>query len=133
MKLKLTMILLFIFSVFNYAAIGVGKSSVGTLTSVTVGVNGETRTLPETFALMQNYPNPFNPATTISYALPEASEVTLEVFDMLGRKVAVLVTGNKPAGIYNVTFNANGLNSGIYIYRLRAGSYTECRKLTLLK
>ncbi len=133
MKLKLTIILIFIFSIISYAAIGVGKSTAGSLTSKTTGVNELNRIVPATFGLMQNYPNPFNPTTTISYALPEAAEVNLEVFDILGRRVATLVNGNMPAGLYNLTFDAKGLNSGIYIYRLRAGSYIESRKLTLLK
>ncbi|MEX0843624.1 MAG: alpha-amylase family glycosyl hydrolase, partial [Balneolaceae bacterium] len=77
--------------------------------------------LPNTFRLNQNYPNPFNPSTVISYQLAGNSEVTLEVFDMLGRKVSTLVNERKSAGSYQVNFDASNLSSGMYFYRLQAG------------
>lgn len=89
--------------------------------------------LPETFALSQNYPNPFNPSTVISYQLPVSSEVRLEVFDMLGRKVATLVNQQMEAGAQQVTFNAKNLSSGVYLYRLQAGNNVFIKKLTLIK
>lgn len=90
--------------------------------------------LPSTVELQQNYPNPFNPSTTIAYGLPETGEVTLEVFDILGRKVATLLNGeNKTAGRHTVNFNASNLASGMYIYRLRAGNVVKIKKLTLIK
>lgn len=89
--------------------------------------------MPAEFGLSQNYPNPFNPSTNISFDLPQSSNVTLEVFDMMGKRVATLVNGRVSAGSHQVTFNATNLASGIYIYRLNAGSFVQTRKLTLIK
>ncbi len=88
---------------------------------------------PSAFKLMQNYPNPFNPATTITYQLASLSDVKLEVFDVLGRKVATLVNARQSAGVHSVTFNASNLASGIYFYRLQAGSFLETKKMMLVK
>ena len=81
--------------------------------------------------LSQNFPNPFNPTTTINYQLPQNCFVTIKVFDMLGKEVSTLVNESKPAGYYEVDFNGGKLTSGVYIYRLQAGSFTENRKLVL--
>ena len=89
--------------------------------------------VPDHFALEQNYPNPFNPSTAISYQLTVNSEVTLKVFDVLGREVATLVNEKKDAGSYSVRFSGAGLSSGVYLYRLQAGEFTQTRKLMLLK
>ncbi|WP_456429951.1 T9SS type A sorting domain-containing protein, partial [Rhodocaloribacter sp.] len=89
--------------------------------------------LPETFALEPAYPNPFNPVTTLRYALPQAEHVTLEVFDMLGRRVATLVNEVQKAGRYTIRFEAGDLASGVYFYRMRAGSFVETHKMILLK
>jgi len=90
--------------------------------------------LPTEVELGQNYPNPFNPTTTIAYGVPNTGKVTLEVFDILGRKVATLLNGeNKTAGRYTLQFNASNLASGMYIYRLRAGNVVMIKKLTLIK
>jgi hypothetical protein len=96
--------------------------------------------LPATMRLSQNYPNPFNPATIIEYAIPSGSArapgsgaVRLVVYDMLGRQVAVLVDERKEPGFYRASFNADGLPSGVYIYRLTAGQLTESRKMVLLR
>lgn len=89
--------------------------------------------IPDKFILKQNYPNPFNPTTQIRYSIPEATEVSLEVFDLLGKKVATLVNEEKQPGTYTVNFDASNLASGIYLYRLRAGSYVSTRKLILAK
>ncbi|MBI5476974.1 MAG: T9SS type A sorting domain-containing protein [Ignavibacteriales bacterium] len=88
---------------------------------------------PTDFALLQNYPNPFNPNTNISYHLPTQSYVTLKVFDLLGREAASLVNEVEEAGYKTVWFDANGLSSGMYYYRLKAGRNSETKKLLLLK
>jgi len=88
---------------------------------------------PNGFMLQQNYPNPFNPTTTIKYEIPKANFVTIKVFNILGKEVASLVNENKKAGDYNVEFNANKLSSGVYFYRIKAGSFVETKKLILMK
>ena len=89
--------------------------------------------MPRTFELGQNYPNPFNPTTLISYQLPVASEVSLKVYDVLGREVMTLVNGKQDAGSYNLNFNASNLSSGVYFYRLQAGSFVQTKKMMLVK
>ncbi len=94
----------------------------------------DTPKLPRTFALSQNYPNPFNPSTTIKYALPAGAPVTLRIYNLLGQVVATLVDGVETAGYKSVEFDASRLPSGIYFYRLQAGSrFAETRKLMVLK
>lgn len=89
---------------------------------------------PQTYILSQNYPNPFNPTTVIRYELPQNSEVTLQVFDMLGRQVATLANGSMPAGTHEVQFDATGLSSGVYLYRLQTSSgVTITNKMMLVK
>jgi hypothetical protein len=83
------------------------------------------------FALVQNYPNPFNPCTTIRYALPNASRVTLLVYDLLGRQVSGLVNGKMEAGIHDVTFDGSSLASGMYFYRLQTGDFVATKRLVL--
>lgn len=85
------------------------------------------------YGLAQNYPNPFNPSTQIEYQIPTAGLVQLEVFDILGRKVQTLVNETQEIGKYTVTFNANGLASGVYLYRLSSGNFVTSKKLFLLK
>ncbi len=97
------------------------------------GVNTEDGEQPFSFSLEQNFPNPFNPTTSISYAVPVAGQVTLEVFDLLGRSVSVLVDGVVSAGEHTYQFDAADLPSGMYLYRLTAGEQTTTRKMLLLK
>ena len=89
--------------------------------------------MPDGFRLAQNYPNPFNPQTTIRYDVPEATPVRLAVYDMLGREVDVLVDRHHTAGTYEAVFEASRLPSGVYVYRLDAGSFTQTRRMLLLK
>ena len=95
-----------------------------------VEVNNE---LTLTYSLKQNYPNPFNPATVISYQLPEKELVSLKVYNSLGEEVAVLVNDIKPAGKYEVNFDGSELASGVYVYRISAGSFNSVRKMILIK
>jgi len=101
----------------------------GFLTSI---IEGEIENYFE-YELNQNYPNPFNPVTTIIYQIPEKGYVTLKVYDVLGNKVATLVNEEKPAGNYEVEWNALSLPSGIYFYQLRANNFIESKKMILLK
>jgi poly(3-hydroxybutyrate) depolymerase len=89
--------------------------------------------VPDKFSLSQNYPNPFNPATSIRFRIADFGFVSLKVYDLLGREVATLVNEEKPAGSYEVSFDASQLSSGVYIYRLTAGSFSATNKMTLLK
>ncbi len=89
--------------------------------------------VPRVFALEQNYPNPFNPKTGIRFQVPGVSDVKLSVYDLLGREVAVLVNERKPAGTYTVQFDASGLASGTYVYRMKAGEFVESKKMNLVK
>lgn len=88
---------------------------------------------PTEFSLEQNYPNPFNPETKINFSLPVSGNVKLSVYNLLGQEVATLVNGFKQAGSHTVNFEAKGLQSGMYFYKLETASFTQTRKMTLLK
>jgi len=88
---------------------------------------------PLVYSLSQNYPNPFNPTTKISFSLPSAENTSLNVYNSLGQMVRSLINGNLPAGTHQVAFNATDLPSGIYYYKLETGSYTQVRKMILVK
>ena len=93
----------------------------------------EVELVPNEFILYQNYPNPFNPVTNIKFALPKVTKVILSVYNSLGEKVASLFNEDKEAGYYEVKFDALQLSSGIYFYKLQAGSFAETKKMILLK
>jgi len=118
--------------------LSMAKLSIGTI-AVLTGVNSPTLHIESDmpvageFVLYQNYPNPFNPTTVIKYQLPAVSEVRLAVYDLLGREVAILVNGKQEAGVHDLRFDASGLSSGVYFYRLRAGDFTQSKKFVLLK
>ncbi len=117
----------------------------------TTAVPGSGGGIPLAFSLSQNFPNPFNPATTIVFGVPVASEVTVRVYDLLGREVSVLVSGRKDAGLYETRFDASALSSGVFFCRLqarvlgdgqarspgaaagRAGDFTSVRKMILMR
>ena len=106
------------------------RFDVSTLTSAP-GAPGTA--LAESFGLMQNYPNPFNPETVVGFRVTTSSFVSLKVFDTLGREVATLVSEEKTPGAYAVPFSGEGLASGVYFYRLQAGSLLATRKMILMK
>jgi hypothetical protein len=93
----------------------------------------QAESLSERFVLEQNYPNPFNPSTTIKFELPRASHVNLTVYDVLGRELSRLVNERMDAGYHDVKFDGSALASGVYFYRLQAGSYVQTKKLMLLR
>jgi hypothetical protein len=88
---------------------------------------------PTKFELSQNYPNPFNPTTTISFTLPESGQVSLVVYNLLGEQVAELINEFKYAGVHTINFDASELNSGIYLYKMETGQYSNARKMNLIK
>jgi hypothetical protein len=98
----------------------------------TTGITGNTGNI-NGFQLAQNYPNPFNPETEINFTLPENNFVTLKVYDVSGRLIKELVNDFRTAGNYSVNFNASGIPSGIYFYKLESGSFTDVKKMILVK
>ncbi len=103
---------------------------------VSIDTSGEKQNVeltPASFVLEQNYPNPFNPTTTIKFQISSKGFVTLKIYDMIGREVATLVNGFQETGIHDVKFDASNLPSGVYLYRITAGTYAETRKLVLIK
>ncbi|MFZ1979439.1 MAG: T9SS type A sorting domain-containing protein, partial [Bacteroidota bacterium] len=108
---------------------GVWRRSLNDMVTV-VKENSE---IPVSLSLLQNYPDPFNPTTTISFTIPSRSSVSLKIFDILGREVATIVSQELPAGTYSRQWNAAKMSSGIYFYRLQAGSFTQTKRLVLLK
>jgi hypothetical protein len=97
------------------------------------GVKREGSTVPSSFSLSQNYPNPFNPTTTIKYSIAKAGMVSLRIYNILGQEVATLVNSHQATGSYSATFDASRFASGVYFYRLNAGSFNQVRKMLLLK
>ena len=112
---------------------GTSSGSAYVYSGIIVGVEDETAGMPTGFTLLQNYPNPFNPQTVIEYALPIRSEVNLIIYNLRGQEVALLFNGNMPAGNHQVIWDASSMASGVYLYRLQAGKFTETRKMNLLK
>jgi hypothetical protein len=109
---------------------GIGGFIKYALPSGIVGNNG---VVPESFSLSQNYPNPFNPSTTIKFALPKSGNVTLKIYNSIGKEVETLVNENMGAGSYEVSYDASQLNSGMYFYRISANGFTDTKKMMLVK
>ena len=109
---------------------GVWKRPLSEMTSVREVFESK---LPNTFSLEQNYPNPFNPVTVIEYDIPSFSFVSLDIFDVLGRRAETLVNGYQNAQHYAVRFDASRFASGVYFYRLNAGRFVSTKKLLLIK
>jgi subtilisin family serine protease len=97
----------------------------------TIAINQDL--IPTEFNLAQNYPNPFNPTTTINFSLPSDNQVSITVYDILGKEVAKLVNDFRSAGNYSIEFDASTLSSGVYIYQIKAGEFTESKKFILQK
>ena len=121
--------------IFNLIILGDLQSAVVIIDSLNslVGIVDKNMYIPSQYKMSNCYPNPFNPTTTINYQIPELSNVTLTVYDVLGNEIAKLVNEEKPAGSYKVKFNAITLPSGIYFYSLQAGSFFETKKMVLLR
>jgi hypothetical protein len=126
----------------NLSLLESGFSTEVFATPVTgIGVEGNGNSIPKDYSLAQNFPNPFNPSTTIKFGLPEKSQVSLKIFDVLGREVTTLVNQELSAGYYSYQWNGVKLSSGIYIYRLTASymkdntqhDFTQVKKLLLQK
>jgi len=108
---------------------GVWRRPLSEITSVDLTNNS----IPEEYSLSQNYPNPFNPTTNFEFGIANSGLVTVKIYDILGNEIAVLVNEEKEPGLYNVTFNASDLSSGVYMYKLTANNYSAVKKLVLLK
>ena len=114
------------------AADGLAYQNLAIITGVEIA-NSRNNVIPKEYNLAQNYPNPFNPSTVINFSLPQASNVRLSVYNILGQKVATLLNGYKNAGTYKLTFDASKLSSGVYIYSLRANGNNISKKMVLTK
>ena len=114
----------------NHSSLGM----TGSFEAVTTGIDSHQRSAtPTAFQLAQNYPNPFNPTTLIRFDVPKPAHVTMKLYDVTGQEVMTLVEGNEQPGQYSVTLDANDLASGVYLYRMQAGSFTQTRKLVLVR
>ena len=109
------------------------NSSLSIIVNLSTSISDLEGGIPEKFSISQNYPNPFNPTTQIQYALPQASDVRLDVYNMIGQRVASLIDKRQTAGTHTATFDASSLSSGVYIYRIVAGDFTQTKKMLLIK
>lgn len=116
------------FAFFELYGMIINGKVYGQITSI-----NERENFVNEFELYQNYPNPFNPNTKIKFSIPRSDKVTIKLFDILGREINTLLNEYKNAGTYEIIFNGTGLNSGIYFYRINAGTYSNTKKMILLK
>jgi len=117
----------------NSGDTGSYSASASFVTGDLIDLVSDSRAMTASYSLAQNYPNPFNPSTVIRYNIARQGFVKLSVYNLIGQKVASLVNEEHPAGIYEISFNASGLASGIYFYRIETGNYSEVKKMLLLK
>ena len=110
-----------------------GENNVSGILNVIEDTDAQIVDIPREFGLQQNYPNPFNPVTSIAYQVPKSAHVTIEIYNVVGQRVATLVNETRDAGYHQVTFDATRLASGMYIYRMQAGEFSQTRKLMLTK
>ena len=119
---------------YKYSSLfSVGNVAARFISATTGIITPEKLMAPANFALEQNYPNPFNPVTNFRFSIADVQFVELKVFDLLGREVTTVVSERKPAGTYTAQWNATRFASGAYFYRLQAGSFSDTKKLLLLK
>ncbi len=125
------------YAVVNGGPLGLNSDYIGidaaNIVRTPSGIHGNQNEIPSAYILEQNYPNPFNPSTVISYQLPVNGFVTLVVYDILGNEVKTLVNGTQTAGVHELQFDASSLSNGIYLYRIFAGSFTDAKKMVLVK
>ncbi|HEY5535566.1 MAG TPA: M20/M25/M40 family metallo-hydrolase [Ignavibacteria bacterium] len=110
-----------------------GRANTRLSLSPVTGIVGNENGIPKSFELKQNYPNPFNPVTKINYAVPRAEFVTIKIFDILGREVSTLINGKLEAGFYTFDFDASSLSSGVYLYKMNAGSFEKTMRMVVVK
>jgi len=121
------------FGIHNPAfTVGILKAAIEEVGGV-VNVSDTEGNLPVEYSLAQNYPNPFNPSTTIEYSLPEQTDVSIKIYDVLGNELEVLFSGNESAGTHSLNWNASNYASGIYFYKMSAGSFNQVNKMLLVK
>ena len=116
----------------NYGSGAIANKDLTLSPASTTSVK-QTQTLPTTYSLMQNYPNPFNPSTKIKFVIPKQTTVKLEIYNLIGQKIAELVNDELSAGTYEVIFNGENLTSGVYLYRMEAGDFVSVKKMLLMK
>jgi hypothetical protein len=118
--------------VFSYDDCGNQSETYAEIEEI-AGIENEIISIPQNFILFQNYPNPFNAVTTFTFNLPSKCFVTLKIFDTIGREVETVISGELEPGRHTSLWNAKGLSSGIYYYRIQAGNFTEIKKLVILR
>ncbi|MDD5360925.1 MAG: T9SS type A sorting domain-containing protein [Ignavibacteria bacterium] len=127
----------FCITVLNDQTVFIGLNGLGVwrrpLSEVVSGVSNIGTAIPETYTLGQNYPNPFNPSTTIRFEIPKSSNVTMKVYDLSGKEVSSIVNGYYKAGVYEATFNASNLSSGVYFYKIIADNFSSTKKMMVVK
>ncbi|MFI5144453.1 MAG: T9SS type A sorting domain-containing protein, partial [Ignavibacteria bacterium] len=113
---------------------GVGAGNIAQWNGLSVtGIHKPNGTVADNYSLSQNYPNPFNPSTKIKYQIPNQENVKLTVYDILGNEVATLVNEKQSAGTHEISWNAANVSSGVYLYKITAGSYSDTRRMSLIK